>query len=253
MLEILGRIHGPGDIFNAVEEANAAGFDSINLDIMFALPGQDVALAMADLEAAIGLGPTHLSWYQLTLEPNTVFHRSPPAGIPDDGLAWEIQVAGQEQMAVAGFGQYEISAYAQEGHRCRHNLNYWEFGDYLAAGAGAHGKLTTREHGVYRYRKPAHPQAYIEFIEDREGSLEPDAVSDSDIGFEFMLNALRLTGGFSGSLFESRTGRPFSEMTDILDAAVADGLLESPGDDRWRPTRRGFRFLNDLQARFLPP
>ena len=251
MLEVLGRIHGPQDIGIAFEEAAAAGFDSINLDVMFALPGQNVARAMADLDAALELGPAHLSWYQLTLEPNTVFHQRPPAGIPDDELAWDIQAAGQQKLAAAGFGQYEISAYARGEHRCRHNLNYWEYGDYLAAGAGAHGKLTERDGRIYRYRKPAHPRAYIDFV-DKGQEAGRQAVSGGDLGFEFMLNALRLTGGFSQSLYESRTGQPISAIGDRIEAAVADGLLRPAGDGQWRPTSRGFRFLNDLQARFLP-
>ena len=163
-----------------------------------------------------------------------------------------IQAAGQEKLAAAGFDQYEISAYAQDGHRCRHNLNYWSFGDYLAAGAGAHGKLTGPESGICRYRKPAHPQTYMESVEAMDQATGRRAVPASDIGFEFMLNALRLTDGFSRIHYESRTGQPMSTLGNKLDQAIRDGLMESAGKDRWRPTSRGFRFLNDLQARFLP-
>lgn len=251
MLRVLGRIHGPEDIRRAFDEADAAGFGSINLDVMFALPGQDVELALADLEEAISLGPSHLSWYQLTLEPNTVFHQAPPSGIPDDGLAWEIQEAGQALLAGAGFDQYEVSAYARQGHRCRHNLNYWTFGDYLAAGAGAHGKLTVGSKDRYRYSKPAHPRAYMESIE-RGDEAQRISIPDTDIEFEFMLNALRLTEGFSSSLYESRTGRSVGGANDKLGVAAADGLMQLSGDEQWRPTPRGFQFLNDLQARFLP-
>lgn len=250
-LDVLGRIHGPREIVEAFEEADRAGFDSINLDLMFALPGQDVTMALADLDAAIGLGPSHISWYQLTLEPNTVFHRRPPPGIPDDDLAWEIQVAGQEKLAGAGFEQYEISAYARQGRRCRHNVNYWEFGDYLAAGAGAHGKITTTG-GVMRYRKPANPQSYMEQVEQGAVDAAEAAVADADLAFEFMLNALRLTAGVSPALFEARTGQPAASVAGLVSVAAAEGLMESGDEGSWRPTPRGFRFLNELQSRFLP-
>jgi len=242
----LGRVHGPDEIVSACREAEGAGFDSFNVDLMFALPGQDLAAALADVERLIDLAPPHVSYYQLTLEPNTVFHRRPPAGLPDDDLAWDIQQAGHERLADAGYERYEISAFARPGHRCRHNLNYWTFGDYLAAGAGAHGKLTDRDARIVRYAKPANPRAYIE----GKAPAEPTPVTDPE--FEFMLNALRLTDGFDESLFERRTGLPAASLGPGIERASGAGLLEAAGGGSWRPTRRGFRFLNDLQGLFLP-
>lgn len=155
-LRRLGRIHDSSDIRRAVGEAQAAGFDNLNIDLMHGLPGQTIATAEADVRAAINLGPNHVSWYQLTLEPNTVFHARPPEGLPDEETAYEIQDAGGALLRHAGFEQYEVSAWARDGRRCRHNVNYWQFGDYLAVGAGAHGKLSN-DQGVFRYVKPANP------------------------------------------------------------------------------------------------
>ena len=169
MLASLGRIHSVDDIQRSFEEARAAGFDNINLDVMTSLPGQDVVAAMADLEAAIALGPEHLSWYQLTLEPNTVFHARPPGNLPDDETAWEIQQQGQAVLEAAGFRQYEVSAWAQPGRECRHNLNYWRFGDYLAVGAGAHAKVTADSEPL-RYQKPANPLGYMAAMERGQGT-----------------------------------------------------------------------------------
>ncbi|MDP6993650.1 MAG: radical SAM family heme chaperone HemW, partial [Woeseiaceae bacterium] len=165
MLNVLGRIHGAEEIKKTCEEADKAGFDSINVDLMFALPGQDLAKATADIESLLELSPSHISWYQLTLEPNTVFHRRPPPDMPDEDLAWDIQETGRQLLVAAGYEQYEVSAFARPGHVCRHNLNYWQFGDYLAAGAGAHGKITDRDGVIRRYRKPANPLSYIEQAE----------------------------------------------------------------------------------------
>jgi len=250
-LAVLGRIHGPVEIRAAFAEAERAGFDSLNLDLMFALPGQTLDEARADIDAAIALAPAHLSWYQLTLEPNTVFHLRPPAGIPDDDLAWRMQTEGGQRLEEAGYAQYEVSAFARDGRRCRHNLNYWEFGDYLAAGAGAHGKLTDRSGQVMRYRKAANPLAYMEQAERGDIRDERATVRPADLSFEFMLNALRLTDGFRKELFAERTGLDDAIIARVIGKAVADGLLRED-DDRWQPTADGFRFLNDLQARFLP-
>jgi oxygen-independent coproporphyrinogen-3 oxidase len=252
MLAALGRIHGPQEIITAYTEASEAGFNSINLDIMFALPGQDLALALKDVEQLLALSPPHISYYQLTLEPNTVFFTRPPARMPDEDLSFAIQQACQQRLSDAGYRQYEISAFAKEGHRCRHNLNYWTFGDYLAAGAGAHGKLTDRECRVWRYRKPANPLAYMEMatgnvLDDKAHRLAP-----ADLGFEFMLNSLRLMDGFSARDFTDRTGLQFSLLREPLERASRDGIIEHVGQGLWRPTQQGFRFLNDLQARFLP-
>ncbi len=251
-LRVLGRIHSPEDIRSAYEDARTAGFDSINVDLMFALPGQDLALAVRDVESLLELAPPHISYYQLTLEPNTVFHRRPPRDIPDDDLAWEIQERGQELLASAGYQQYEISAFAQPGHRCRHNLNYWTFGDYLAVGAGAHGKWTDDEGVACRYQKLANPLSYMEKVGSDQAPDAAVRIKTGDLGFEFMLNALRLYDGFSEDEFRDRTGLEAVTVMETITAAVADGLMETGDQGRWRPTAAGFRFLNDLQARFLP-
>lgn len=252
MLKVLGRIHGPDDIRLAFDEASAAGFDSINVDLMFALPGQDILTAVADVNSLLALGPPHISYYQLTLEPNTVFHQRPPPNIPDDELAWNIQEECHGRLEKAGYAKYEISAFARPQHQCRHNLNYWSFGDYLAAGAGAHGKITRSGGSVYRYRKPANPLIYMEWAESGDARLAMERIEESDRGFEFMLNKLRLSDGFTESEFTARTGQSIVQIEATLARAEVDGLIERTDPDRWRPTPTGFRLLNDLQARFLP-
>jgi oxygen-independent coproporphyrinogen-3 oxidase len=252
MLQVLGRIHGPPEIVSAFNAARAAGFEAINVDLMFALPGQDVGLALADIEQALELGVSHISWYQLTLEPNTVFHSKPPANLPDDELCWEIQQSGQTMLRAAGFEHYEISAFARPGQRCRHNLNYWQFGDYLGVGAGAHGKFTCPDGRIWRYSKPAHPMAFMEQAGRSEPATAARAVEPGDLGFEFMLNALRLPGGFDERQFTARTGLPMSALGEQLGRASKKGLLESPDGAIWRPTALGWQFLNDLQGEFLP-
>jgi oxygen-independent coproporphyrinogen-3 oxidase len=251
-LKRLGRIHASSEILAACRDAERAGFESINLDLMFALPGQTVAMAVADVRQALGIAPAHLSYYQLTLEPNTVFHARPPAGLPDADLAWDIERHGHALLADAGYERYEVSAFARPGFRCRHNLNYWQFGDYLAAGAGAHGKLTTDEPAVRRYRKPAHPLVYMEQVESGRLELTEQPIAAGEIGFEYLLNALRLPEGFESTAFEARTGRAFESVRPGIERAAAAGLLESPRTGHWRPSPRGLRFLNDLQAMFLP-
>lgn len=250
-LSVLGRIHNVDDIARAVDAAREAGLSNINLDVMYALPGQRVNGALYDLRAAAGLGPTHLSWYQLTLEPNTVFHSRPPAGLPDDDLSFEIQAAGQALLATLGYEQYEVSAYAREGQRCRHNLNYWSFGDYLAVGAGAHGKISNSA-GIWRYAKPANPLMYMQSIERGGPGVELAPVDEDERVFEFMLNALRLTKGFDLSLFAERTGLPARILSEQLAQSCQKRLIEELSGGSWRVTGLGQRFLNDLQAEFLP-
>ena len=249
-LQRLGRIHNSDDIRRSVDEIGAAGFDNFNIDLMHALPGQTVDMAIADLKTAIALGSEHVSWYQLTLEPNTVFHARPPAGLPDEEATWSIQDAGAGILEDAGFVQYEVSAWARAARRCRHNLNYWEFGDYLAVGAGAHGKLTDKD-SILRYRKAANPLQYMQMMEAGEHGAEADVPDEPDILFEFMLNALRLVDGFSEALFEQRTGLGAAVLEEAAADAVKKGLLERDADAIWRPTTLGRRFLNDLQAEFL--
>ena len=245
-LRTLGRIHGPAEIGIAVAELADAGIANFNLDLMYALPEQTRESALADLEAALALRPVHLSHYQLTLEPGTAFfHRPPP--LPDDDLAWQMQLDCQERLAAAGFAHYEISAYALPGRQCRHNLNYWRFGDYLGIGAGAHGKVTV-DGKVVRTEKPRSPRAYLE-AGGRTGSRRE--VQAGELPFEFMLNALRLTEGFTATDFERTTGQSADLVRPTLADLASRGLVEAE-TDRFRPTDLGFRFLNDLMAAFLP-
>jgi oxygen-independent coproporphyrinogen-3 oxidase len=250
-LQKLGRIHSREDVIRVVGEARTAGFDSFNVDLMHGLPGQGVQEALADLRAVIALAPPHISWYQLTIEPNTVFFARPPADLPEEDTAHEIQDEGNGLLAAAGYRQYEVSAFALDGQRCRHNLNYWLFGDYLAAGAGAHGKLTTAD-GIYRYQKPANPQQYMLALERGEQAVSMSPVIGEDALFEFMLNALRLREGFEEDLFVARTGLAASALEAAMRPASDRGLMARESATRWQPTAQGRRFLNDLQESFLP-
>lgn len=250
-LSVLGRVHAADDIARAVDDARAAGFDNVNLDLMYALPGQDVDAAISDIDNAAALDPTHISWYQLTLEPNTAFHARPPAGLPDGELAVDIQESGHARLREHGFEQYEVSAWARDGRRCRHNLNYWLFGDYLAVGAGAHGKITT-DAGAQRYARPANPRAYMRLVESGGAGDGARPLGADELLFEFMLNALRLPGGFETSVFEERTGLSAAVLESSIAPQLERGLMERSGASGWRPTALGFRFLNDLQASFLP-
>jgi len=250
-LALLGRIHSVDDISRSMQEASAAGFDSINLDLMYGLPQQGVDEALFDIESALALKPQHISWYQLTMEPNTVFYARPPEGMPDEERLADIQDAGQAMLSRRGFCQYEVSAWSREGGQCRHNLNYWSFGDYLAVGAGAHGKVTDSA-GVHRYTKPANPLSYMQAMKSQQPKPLPQALGESELLFEFMLNALRLRDGFDASLFEQRTGLPAARLTDAAEAATERGLIQQSGAGRWQATALGRRFLNDLQAEFLP-
>ncbi|WP_405235495.1 radical SAM family heme chaperone HemW [Lentisalinibacter orientalis] len=250
-LAALGRIHTAAETRAAVDEARRAGIDNLNLDVMFALPRQSVAGALADVSAALALAPAHISHYQLTLEPNTRFHHSPPP-LPDADTAWEMQKRCHEALEAAGYRRYEVSAFARPGRECRHNLNYWEFGDYLAAGAGAHGKITDADGTVRRYAKPASPRAWMEAaLAGRTGEAAA-AVAAEDLVFEYTLNALRLTRGFTTSDFAARTGLGPAALEPGLAAARRRGLLEADGVGGLRPSALGMRFLNDLQALFLP-
>ncbi len=248
----LGRIHDAADIRRAFSEARDAGFDNINLDLMFALPGQDLAGATADLEEALRLAPEHISRYQLTLEPNTRFHAAPPAGLPDEDLAFEMQERGGELLERAGYAQYEVSAWARPGRRCRHNLNYWLFGDYVGAGAGAHGKLTRADGSVRRTQKTANPRLFMEQAEAGRAGPAPREIAPEELGFEYLLNALRLNDGFTEAAFTARTGLAFQSLGSAVEAARERGLLATDGAGGWRPTRLGRLYLNDLQALFLP-
>jgi putative oxygen-independent coproporphyrinogen III oxidase len=246
----LGRIHSASEAEAAVKSAQDAGYANINLDLMYALPQQALEGALADVERAVALQPTHVSHYQLTLEPNTAFAANPPP-LPDDDHAWAMQEACEQRLAEAGYGQYEISAYAQADRRCVHNLNYWRFGDYLGIGAGAHGKVTDREAGSVRRRwKTRHPKAYLAAPggQERIGGDAPVALDE--LPFEYMLNALRLIDGVPMADFAQRTGLPAEHIAPALAAARQRGwLTESP--TLLRTTPLGQRFLNDVIAGFL--
>jgi oxygen-independent coproporphyrinogen-3 oxidase len=250
-LRRLGRIHSRDEAVRAAEAAHGAGFDNFNLDLMFGLPGQDETQALEDLRQAIALSPTHLSYYQLTIEPNTVFAHAPPV-VPEDDILWGMQCRGQETLAAAGYGQYEVSAYAREGRRCRHNLNYWQFGDYLGIGPGAHGKITDAPAGrVERVWKQRHPQRYLETAHTEAVIAGRRSLTRADLVLEFMMNALRLTEGFDSRLFQAHTGLPLSTVAGTLEKAVADGLI-AWDSGRIAPTERGRNYLNELLERFMP-
>jgi len=250
-LVALGRIHSADETYRAVDELAVAGIANFNLDLMYGLPGQSLAEALADLEAAIALHPAHLSHYQLTLEPGTAFFHAPPP-LPADDETWEMQVECQGLLASRGFTQYEVSAYARPNRRSRHNLNYWEFGDYVGIGAGAHGKITlTPAAAILRTVRARSPREYIATVERGEPPAE-SAVPEDQRPFEFMLNALRLREGFSGATFEERTGLPASTVDVPLGQARDRGLVSEIDGRGWRCTDLGYRFLNDLLEYFLP-
>ena len=259
-LQRIGRVHDGGQARAAVQEAQEA-FDTFNIDLMYALPGQTVADLERDLATALSFEPPHLSVYHLTLEPNTYFATHPPQ-LPDDDTASDMLDALVERLGAHGLQRYEVSAFAKAGHRCWHNLNYWQFGDYLGLGAGAHGKLSF-PHRVLRQVRWREPAAYMEQALRGAPVSNEHEVSRASLPFEFMLNALRLREGFDLSLFTSRTGLPASAIDASMALGVQRGLLEpmdgvpltegGPSQPAWRPTDRGFDFLSDLQALFLPP
>ncbi|MCW8929772.1 MAG: radical SAM family heme chaperone HemW [Gammaproteobacteria bacterium] len=284
-LQKIGRIHNSQQARQAIDRAQQAGFKNINLDLMYALPDQTLEQAKFDIQQAIDFETTHLSHYQLTLEPNTLFAHQPPR-LPDDDLSYDMQTQCQKMLAEAGFNHYEVSAYAKTGNECIHNLNYWQFGDYVGIGAGAHGKISdAAQQTITRRWKTKHPQSYLfaggfspadgpllaedslladgSFLAD--GSLPPmdstntkkssiiggeDKLSRNDIGFEFMLNASRLTGGFDSELFYKQTGMPITQIANGLKKAVKLGLIEWQRH-QIKPTKRGLQYLNELQELFL--
>jgi putative oxygen-independent coproporphyrinogen III oxidase len=249
-LKRLGRIHSATEAEAAVKSAQDAGYTNINLDLMYALPQQSLDGALADVDRAVALQPTHVSHYQLTLEPNTAFAANPPP-LPDDDHAWAMQEACEERLAAAGYGQYEISAYAQPDRRCAHNLNYWRFGDYLGIGAGAHGKLSDAASGQVRRRwKTRHPRAYMEAAGSSARIGGDSVVSTNELPFEYMLNALRLIDGVPLADFSERTGLPPERIAAALAAARRrDWLHDDPL--QLHTTALGQRFLNDVIAGFL--
>lgn len=246
-LASLGRIHDSREARTAIDLALAC-FERVNLDLMYALPEQSLAQAMTDVDTALATGAGHLSCYHLTLEPNTPFHHAPPP-LPDADSAADMQDAIEARLASAGFEHYETSAFARSRQQCRHNLNYWTFGDYLGIGAGAHGKLSSHT-GIAREMRHKHPGRYLEAAANREFIQQRRAVTVDELPFEFMMNALRLNHGVPQALFTAHTGLPLTLIADELRGAREQGLLDTT-DGRLRPTERGRRFLNDLLAMFL--
>jgi len=248
-LKALGRIHDDTEARRAAELA-ATHFDTFNLDLMFALPGQTLAEAMADLDTALSFQPPHLSAYHLTLEPNTPFGHAAPPNLPDDDLAADMQLAIEARLAGEGMQHYETSAYARPHHASRHNLNYWQFGDYLGIGAGAHSKLSFHDR-ILRQMRVKHPQQYMDAVAQGAHIADTRSLTRGDLPFEFMMNALRLNEGVPAALFDERTGLPLIACAPALERARGLGLLERDAA-RLKPTLQGQRFLNDLLELFLP-
>ena len=247
-LTAIGRIHDGDEARSAVATAFDAGFSNINIDLMYGLPGQTVEDAMSDLAIAASLAPAHISWYQLTIEPNTVFHAKPPS-LPGDDLIWEMQTCGQDYLTRQQYRQYEVSAWSREGYECRHNLNYWEFGDYVGVGAGAHGKSSNGT--ITRQSRLRVPASYIRNAGTGSVIAECKVLTQEDLILEFMLNALRLKNGVPQARFSARTGLSFDVIREQVDAAAKEGLLEAePG--RIKATEKGARYLNDLLQYFMP-
>jgi len=249
-LKALGRIHSADEACIAIESAKKAGFSNFNLDLMFALPNQTIEQALADVEQALYFFPPHLSHYQLTLEPNTPFYKNPPV-LPEEDLAWEMQLACQARIKEANYEHYEVSGFAQKNRQCQHNVNYWEFGDYIGLGAGAHGKITVPPEGkIWRTQMPASPGGYVAEMK-RPKPGRQDLVTEKDACFEFMLNALRLQDGFDLSLFELRTGLPLSNIEGGLKIMKQKGWATVSDDQRLNLTTQGQHYLNDVVSLFL--
>lgn len=244
----LGRIHGPQEAKRAAQQATAANVKTFNLDLMHGLPEQTLSDALSDLQTAIDLTPTHLSWYQLTIEPNTQYFSHPPK-LPEEELLWDIQEAGQKLLAEKGYHQYEISAYSKPGFECQHNINYWSFGDYIGIGCGAHGKFTLPlENKIIRTTKIKHPKGYLDparpFLDDSR------SIAQEDLAFEYMLNRLRLFEPIPFAEFEAYTGLPLSAIEPEIERALAKKLLTKDATS-WRVTALGHRYLNELLTLFM--
>ena len=248
-LKKLGRIHGSREALNAASITTKSGFENYNLDIMFGLPNQTIEEALDDLKKAIAEAPKHISWYQLTIEENTFFYYAPPS-VPNDELIWEMQKQGQRLLNDAGYEQYEVSAYAKKGHRSKHNMNYWQFGDYLGVGAGAHGKLTMPDGSITRHTKFRHPEKYMEKALNNEARSTEKLLKEDDITFEFMLNIARLKQGFTAEMFEQRTWLDFKLIESKIDSLIAEGLI-SKQEKNYQPTEKGYLFVNEIVNHFL--
>lgn len=249
-LKSLGRIHDTNEALKAIKFAKEAGFENFNLDLMFALPDQTMSNALNDLEVAVEQSPNHISWYQLTIEPNTVFYSKPPA-VPSEDDSWLMQERGQQFLQDKGYQQYEISAYAKDNNLAVHNVNYWEFGDYLGIGAGAHGKITNVAEGkVERFTRHKIPKRYIELAGTESVVTVTRKLSRNDLVLEFMMNAMRLTQGIPTNLYLERTGQPVKIMEKELQIAVEQNLIDWQLH-RLKPTMKGHRFLNELLEIFV--
>jgi putative oxygen-independent coproporphyrinogen III oxidase len=251
LLKRIGRIHGRDEIEQSLLSLKSAGITNFNIDLMYALPGQSPDQSRDDIQKAIDASPAHISFYQLTLEPNTAFAEKPPK-LPQDDIAWDMQQLGLDMLEAAGFGQYEISAFAQAEMQSRHNMNYWRYGDFLAVGAGAHGKITNMAEGsVKRYAKHRHPRRYLQGLENGDWVADKRIIDEEELVFEFFLNQLRLKQGVNIGDFSARTGLPWQSVESRVQKAVGKGLLTA-GQRRLRPTELGWRFVNDIQQMFLP-
>ncbi|MFP3351970.1 radical SAM family heme chaperone HemW [Pseudoalteromonas sp. SIMBA_153] len=247
-LKALGRIHGADEACYAAQQASEAGLNSFNLDLMHGLPGQSLDDALSDLKQIIALNPPHISWYQLTIEPNTQFASKPPT-LPQDETLWDIQEQGQALLAQAGYQQYEISGYAKPGFQCQHNLNYWRFGDYLGIGCGAHGKVTDAKTGVItRTEKVKHPRGYMDII--KPYLYKSWQVEQDDLAFEFFMNRFRLTEPCPIEDYSALTNQPLQSQQAALNKAINTGLLIEK-DGHWQVSLKGHRFLNDLLELFV--
>ena len=248
----LGRAHNSEEAIHAVQAARAAGFDNFNLDLMFALPEQSIEEALSDLSKLIALNPTHISWYQLTIEPNTLFSAHPPT-VPVDEDKWHIHEQGVALLKQHDYHQYEVSAFAKTGVQCSHNLNYWRFGDYLGIGAGAHAKITDgASNSILRCSKKKHPSDYLATAGTNECIDTVRQLGESEVVFEFALNRLRLNNGFSINDFENSCGLAREQLTSITEIAIQKGLLKYT-EERFVHTEKGWHFLDDLVELFLPP
>jgi oxygen-independent coproporphyrinogen-3 oxidase len=250
-LASIGRIHGRLEALRAVESLHESGIGNFNIDLMFALPGQDPATAEEDIRTAISCAPAHISHYQLTIEPNTAFHAAPPE-LPADDFAWEMQETAGSRLAASGYEQYEVSAWARPGFQCAHNLNYWRYGDYLGIGAGAHGKITLAAEAVVRRRvRVRHPLSWMRAVAAGDGLADDRSLPAGERVFEFFLNQLRLRRGVSKSMLGPRTGADWPEVAGRVSELLSRGLVEEKGD-LLVPTELGWRFSNECQALFLP-
>jgi oxygen-independent coproporphyrinogen-3 oxidase len=251
LLERLGRVHRAAEVENSLQALAESGIANFNIDLMYALPGQDAEQAGRDLRMAVDAQPTHISLYQLTLEPNTAFAADPPV-LPGDDAAWDMQQRAADALRSSGFSRYEISAYARPGRECAHNLNYWTYGDFLAIGAGAHGKITMAAEGrVLRYAKHRHPRQYLRGLDGAGWVAERRTLAEQDLVFEYFLNRLRLRNGFREEEFCARTGLAWGVVETRVGEAIGRGLLERAGG-RIRTTALGWDFVNDIQQMFLP-